>query len=249
MISVRVLLLASCTSVAAFSADAQTSIQARLETVIQMLEAQNAEISDLKARIEALEQGPSTSNVPNTSEDDVVVATDEERRPGWVVELISTQGRADQRKMGGPLGRMVIDAYPFKMTDYIETFQVANNATHRGEGWISIPRDGEYSFVLYLSQAQTGTCYHSMSIGGVPVFPEQAVNVKVNNPDLVFSKSVELGAGDYELSTEYYCTYWNTALDRTRIPVTVDLRLLMPNANTPVTIPREMIYHRVVDGG
>lgn len=51
-----------------------------------------------------------------------------------------------QRQFGGPLGRIVSEQYPFNLTEYLKTYDVKNNVTYKGEGWISIPESGEYTF-------------------------------------------------------------------------------------------------------
>lgn len=54
--------------------------------------------------------------------------------------------------------------------------------------------------------------------------------------DKVFSKLVDIGAGDFEHTTEYYCSFWRYRAKKSRILGDFDLKFLMPNATTPVTV-------------
>lgn len=178
--------------------------------------APSQEISNagLLAVIEALECQLGITDEPSTP---TFWATIEERRPGWGVDLITTSGPSHQRQFGGPLGRIVSEQYPFNLTEYLKTYDVKNNVTYKGEGWISIPESGEYTFILHASRPHSGNCFHSMSIAGVELFPPQVVKFDAGALDKVLSKLVDMGAGDFEYTTEYYCSFWCHRSKETRI--------------------------------
>lgn len=232
---------------AAQKLDSTDGAQAEILQTVRVLQT---DLKSLQAQLNALTQ-PTLAVAPPAQADPAVAAPAPpailERSPGWLVSLHPTTGHAGEHKESPLLGRMVLEKYPFSTGDHLSQFPVSDNMTYRGQGHLSIPSDGTYVFSVSANgrdvrfRQEPAVCAVKVTLGDELLFnlPRFGVN---QGMERVFTQSITLKRGEYDLSTSHYCARRNFSEFE---KVSFDFRVLYPGGLNPEPIPAGDLYYKM----